>query len=244
MSNSDDLDPSDLIRRAYLIKLLSAGVLGLAPPGIAHSGWFSSEPEKIEDGKSIYRIKGEVAVNGIRADLDTRIQTGDKVTTTSNSEAIFVVGSDSFIMRSNSEMDIKGAGFFISALRVISGGVLSVFGHRNPGENLAMRSTTATIGIRGTGVYMEVEPDLTYLCTCYGQIALASKDDPNDAELLTAQHHDVPKYISSRASNGSHIRKAPVKNHNDKELKLLEAIVGREVPANFESASRKQSYEK
>ena len=35
------------------------------------------------------------------------------------------------------------------------------------------------------------------------------------------------------------IREAPVKNHSDVELKLLEAIVGREVPQGFDSKERK-----
>ncbi len=33
-------------------------------------------------------------------------------------------------------------------------------------------------GIRGTGIYMEAEPNLTYLCTCYGQVAMSSALDP------------------------------------------------------------------
>ena len=74
--------------------------------------------------------------------------------------------------------------------------------------------------------------------------SLASSEDPNDAELVTAKYHDVPRYISNQASKGTRIRSAPVKNHTDVELKLLEAIVGREVPPDFESKSRKKSYAK
>jgi hypothetical protein len=103
-----------------------------------------------------------------------------------------------------------------------------------------MQVPTATIGIRGTGVYIEAEPDLTYVCTCYGQVALASRDDPDDAELITTKNHDDPRYISRKPDKGTSIRLAPVINHSDAELKLLEAIVGRKVPKGFGKSSYKK----
>ena len=96
-----------------------------------------------------------------------------------------------------------------------------------------MSGPTATLGVRGTGVYMEAEPDLTYLCTCYGQVSLAASSDPNDTEIITATNHDLPRYITRKAVKGTRIRPAPVINHSNAELKLLEAIVGRQVPKGF-----------
>jgi hypothetical protein len=148
---------------------------------------------------------------------------------------VFAVGGDSFILRSDSEMEIEGGGFFVDTLRMLTGSVLSVFGKRSGQQQLTMNSATATIGIRGTGVYMESEPGLTYLCTCYGQVGLYSSNDLNDSELITATHHDAPKYITDKKARNTHIRPAPFKNHTDAELKLLEAIVGREVPFGIES---------
>jgi hypothetical protein len=43
----------------------------------------------------------------------------------------------------------------------------------------------------------------------------------------------MPRYITSQAVKGTRIRPAPVINHDDSELKLLEAIVGRKVPKGF-----------
>ena len=244
MFNDNDLHPDDLKKREYLIKALSLVSLSVSPAGVAYPAWWSKKSKKLDADKSIYKLKGVVQVNGQTANLDTRIRAGDTVTTQRKSKVIFVVGSDSFIMRSHSEMVIEGAGFFVDALRILTGGVLSVFGIRKPDQTLSLSSSTATIGIRGSGVYLEVEPDLTYLCTCYGQVSLSSSEDPNDTELVTAKHHDEPRYISNKASKGTRIRSAPVKNHTDTELKLLEAIVGREVPPDFESESRKKSYTK
>ncbi len=202
---------------------------------LVQAAWWGSTPEKLPEEKSIFSLEGDVRVNGERADLETRIGGGDVVSTQRNSEVVFAVGSDSFILRSSSEMEIEGGGFFVDTLRMLTGSVLSVFGNRSEQQQLTMNSATATIGIRGTGVYMESEPGLTYLCTCYGQVGLYSSNDLDDSELITATHHDAPKYITDKKTRNTHIRPAPFKNHTDAELKLLEAIVGREVPFGIES---------
>ncbi len=83
------------------------------------------------DDKSIFSLEGDVRVNGRKADLATRIGGGDLVSTSKESEVVFAVGSDSFILRSNSEMEIEGGGFFVDSLRVLTGSVLPVFGKRS-----------------------------------------------------------------------------------------------------------------
>ena len=234
MNSDDDLHPDDEKRRETLVKLLTISAMTAIPFSTVQAFW-GSKPDKLADDKSIFSLEGDVRVNGQRADLETRIQGGDRVTTQADSEVIFAVGSDSFILRSNSEMEIEGGGFFVDTLRMLTGSVLSVFGKRSGQQQLTMNSSTATIGIRGTGVYMESEPGLTYLCTCYGQVGLYNNADLDDSELITATHHDAPKYITDKKIRGTAIRPAPFKNHTDAELKILEAIVGREVPFGIES---------
>ena len=235
MKPEEDLHPDDEKRREYLVKMLTISALTMTPLGLIQAAWWGSVPKKLADNKSIFSLRGEVHVNSQKASLDTTIRTGDVVRTHQDSEIIFVVGSDSFIMRANTEMEIEGSNFLINKLRLVTGSLLSVFGNRKSNQILRVNAPTATIGIRGTGVYMEAEPDLTYLCTCYGQVALASTTDPNDSEIVTAEHHDAPKYISNKASRGTHIRPAPFINHTDEELKVLEAVVGREVPFGLET---------
>ena len=235
MNREDDLPPEDELRRLALVKILTIAGMSGVPLAAVKAAFWGSTPDKLPDDKSIFSLEGDVRVNGQHANLNTRIRGGDVVRTAEQSEVVFAVGSDSFILRSNSEMQIEGGGFFIDTLRMLTGSVLSVFGRRKPNQQLTMSSSTATIGIRGTGVYMESEPGLTYMCTCYGQVGLYSKEDLNDSELITATHHNAPKYISDRKIRDSFIRPAPFKNHTDAELKLLEAIVGREVPFGIES---------
>ena len=235
MNREDDLHPEDELRRLALVKLLTIAGMSSMPLAAVKAAFWGSTPDKLPDDKSIFSLEGDVRVNGQHADLETRIRGGDVVRTAEQSEVIFAVGSDSFILRANSEMQVEGGGFFVDALRMLTGSVLSVFGKRRPNQQLTMSSSTATIGIRGTGVYMESEPGLTYMCTCYGQVGLYSNEDLNDSTLITATHHNAPKYITDRKIRDSYIRPAPFKNHTDAELKLLEAIVGREVPFGIES---------
>ena len=229
--DKDMRDPS--ARREYLQRMLACGALGLVPLQLAQAGWFSSDPEKLPDDKSIHRLEGIARVNGQPADTSTRIRAGDRVETGTDSEIIFAVGGDSFILRSNSRMQIDGGNFLVQGLRLLSGSLLSVFAPRSAADALALRTSTATIGIRGTGVYLESEPDLSYVCTCYGQVALAASDDPADTEMISTTNHDMPRYVSNKAVDGTRIRPAPVINHSNSELKLLEAIVGRKVPKGF-----------
>lgn len=236
----DETSLEDPARRARLMQLLCGGALGLVPFSPAYARLFSGSARRLKAGRSIYKLKGEVLVNGQRADKRTRIRGGDTVRTGNRSRVIFAVGGDSFILRSNSELEIDGADFIIDSLRILTGRLLSVFAKRDPGQRLSMSASTATIGIRGSGVYLEVEPELTYVCTCYGQVALSANDDPDDSELIMSKNHDQPRYISSRSQQGSRILEAPVINHSNEELELLEAIVGRATPRGF----GKESYEK
>jgi hypothetical protein len=236
LSNKDGPDKyflDDACRRETLSRLLAGGALAFIPWQLANAGWFSWGPKKLSSDKSIHSLEGEALVNGRSADLQTRIRAGDRIETRADSEIIFVVGSDSFILRSNSHMEISGGNFLIQSLSLLSGSLLSVFARRTASERLTMSGPTATMGIRGTGVYMEAEPDLTYLCTCYGKVELAASADLNDTEIITATNHDLPRYITRKAVKGTRIRSAPIINHSNAELKLLETIVGRKVPKGF-----------
>jgi hypothetical protein len=88
---------------------------------------------------------------------------------------------------------------------------------------------TATIGIRGTGIYVEIEARRTYACTCYGEAVLTPVDDPGAAETVRTKHHDQPRYIYGKGMP-SMMEAAPVVNHTDAELYMLEGLVGRSPP--------------
>lgn len=228
-----DFDKSDDPRRRLIIRGLAAGVFfGALPPEDAQAdAVWSAQPTKLPPGQSIYRLKGNVAVNGKEAGLSTVIGPNDMVETGKNSEIIFAVGGNAMILRSDSKIAMKGSktetgSFLISALRILTGKILSV--SRNKG--MSVRTPTATIGIRGTGFYIEVEPDLTYFCTCYGTTDVIANGDPASKETVVATHHDRPLYITDNGQAGHNIRNAGYRDHTDQELMLIEALVGRTPP--------------
>ena len=96
-----------------------------------------------------------------------------------------------------------------------------------------MTTKNATIGIRGTGVYMESDPEQTYFCTCYGVADVSATNDPESKETVAAKHHDKPLYILGNEPKGKNIRPAPFVNHTDQELMLIESLVGRVPPFVF-----------
>jgi len=148
------------------------------------------------------------------------------VETGKGARAIFVVGSDAFLLRADSRLEMKGSDTFVNVLRLITGALLSVYG----GGPRTVTGPNAVLGIRGTGLYVEAEPDLTYVCTCYGETDIAAADDPTVTETIVSVHHDAPRYVLAKPEKGRRIVPAPFKNHDDLELMLIESLVGRTPP--------------
>ena len=238
MQTSDDIDDP---RRLWLIQALSAGLLGtgLTQAQAQSFGIFGNRPSKLPAGQSIYGVTGDVKVNEQAATLATTIKPGDTVQTGKGSEIIFVVNTNAMILRGDSRLVIEGpaqlpadnsvAGYVIGGLRMLTGKLLSV------SRNSPMRVTTstATVGIRGTGFYVESDPDQSYFCTCYGATEVQANHDPESKESVIASHHDRPLYIVKDGGAGKNIRNAPFLNHTDQELALIETLVGRKTPFIF-----------
>ncbi|HZF20180.1 MAG TPA: hypothetical protein VE008_10785 [Burkholderiales bacterium] len=218
-------------RRRVLIQALAAGFFSGA--GTAAAQIFGRSPGPLPAGQSIYRLSGGVTVNSAAATLKTRIAPGDTVETASNGEVVFAVAEEAFLLRGGSRMVIERPperSGLVTAMRLVTGKVLSVFGKGRPTRIV---TATSTIGIRGTGVYAETDPEQTYFCTCYGVADVTANNDPTSKETVVATHHDNPLYIVAKGKEGGRIRKAPFVNHTDQELMLIESLVGRTPPFVF-----------
>lgn len=189
---------------SYLVQALAMGTHPL-PPGIRS-------------------LKGTVRVNGSPAKEGQLVQTGDTIATGKASEAVYVMGNNAYLMREDSQVQFGSEGI-TAVLRVVTGKVLAVFG---PG-NQRIQMPTATAGIRGTACYIEASDTHTYFCLCYGTAELTPKADPSQARTVVTRYHDSPFVIGAETS-GTLLKPAPVINHQDAELTLLEALVGRQPP--------------
>lgn len=212
-------------RRAFLLRALAAGLLAAGGMPGARAQFFGRKPQRLPAGQSIYEATGAVTVNGQAASAATRIGTADRVETGKGAQLIFVVGFDAFLVRENSRLELAGSGGIVNTMRLATGALLSVFG---AGAKQVVTSTAAT-GVRGTGLYVESEPERSYVCTCYGEVLISAVDDANTSERIVSRHHDAPRYVL-KAGAARRIQPAPFINHTDVELALIEALVGRTPP--------------
>jgi hypothetical protein len=174
--------------------------------------------------KGVYRVTGEARINGVAAQRGMEVKSGDVVQTGPASHIIFVVNRDAFLVRSNARLEVGGAA--ADLFRIVTGALLSVY---QPGARRTLQARNATIGIRGTGLYVESGADRTYVCTCYGEAEIVPLDDPGAAETVRTRHHEQPRYVLPKGAPQMMI-KAPVIDHTDAELTLLESLVGRSPP--------------
>ncbi len=209
----------ELKRREWLKRALAGGA---ALPLLLREALAASKR-----GDGMAELKGEVRINGRRAGQGAALAPGDTVTTAPGASAVFVLGRDAFLIRENSELQTAGGKALAGALRLVTGKLLSVFGR---GQR-SIVTGTATLGIRGTGIYLEAEAERTYVCTCYGTVDMQANNMPEARETVQTKHHEAPRYIYARGEMPiKMIVAAPMINHTDAELIMLEALVGREPP--------------
>lgn len=177
---------------------------------------------KIEKG--VYRVRGDARINGAPAKAGMDVNPGDTVTTARGAEIVFVIQRDAFLLRADSRLEVGSAA--ADVFRIVTGALLSVY---QPGVPKTLQARTATIGIRGTALYVDSGVDRTYVCTCYGEAQLVPLGEPEAAEVVKTRHHDQPRYVMAKGAPQM-IMRAPVLDHTDAELMLLESLVGRSVP--------------
>ncbi|MBK7768077.1 MAG: hypothetical protein IPI44_19725 [Sulfuritalea sp.] len=215
------------LRRRLLKALAAAGLFG--PAGISGLIRDALAKGNAPVAAGLHKMRGEVTVNSKPAREGQLIGPGDTVATGRDSEAIYVIGQDAFLQRESSTISF-GADATQNLLRVVTGKLLSVFGK----GTRSIQVSTATVGIRGTGCYIEDEGSglkaRTYFCLCYGSVDLTPSAAPQQRESYSTMHHDKPMYIHNDLSMSKSLVPAGVINHSDDELKLLEGLVGRWPP--------------
>jgi hypothetical protein len=235
---------SELERRDFLKKLLAIGVVGsVSASMLTRQVLAMGEGGQLLEG--VRKVQGSVMINGAPAQVNTIVYPGDVITTGSASHGVFVIGKDAFLVRENSRIELVGekAGQqpgttkITKIIKVAAGRVLSVFGK---GEK-RIETTNAVAGVRGSALYVEAETDITYFCLCYGEAELSSLLYPSARQTVVTKHHDYPLYILAKCA-GKPFLKAPIINHSDVELTMLEALVGRKPPFAADGGFPTKSY--
>jgi hypothetical protein len=217
-------------RRRFVLRLAAAGTLGAGGLSAFMSRALAKGDLPAIPG--VNQLKGTATVNGRPAAVGTPVTARDKVATGPGSMAVIVIKDDAFLLRDNTTLEFAESGGVLSRLLIGTGRVLSVFGKKP----VAIKAATATIGIRGTGAYIEVDPARVYFCLCYGEAEL---DGPGMSapRVIRTTHHESPLVITEHGGAMAAVP-GPVMNHTDDELILLESLVGREPPFGTNPANR------
>lgn len=167
----------------------------------------------------INRLEGSATVNGKPAKVGMPVNMGDRVVTGPQSQAVVVMRSDAFLMRAQTTVEVRGRDGTLTDMAVAGGKVLTVFSKKP----VAIKAASTSIGIRGTGAYIEVLPEEVYFCLCYGEAVLEA---PGVApRTVKTKHHEEPLLVRE-----GRVVPGPFRDHRDEELVMLEALVGREPP--------------
>lgn len=178
----------------------------------------------------VHELRGTVRVNGQAVTWRTRFKPGDRIVCGNDGYLVFIHGDDAFMLRSRSELvvgpradDPQRIGLF----NLVTGALGAVF--RKKSGFRQVKTQLATIGIRGTGIYVETRGDGTYFCTCWGAVDIQANDNPNDREQIESRKH-TPRLIGTKVVDGSRVKLAAFETHTDEEMDILEKCVGRRSP--------------
>lgn len=211
-------DANQTTRRRVLLGLLAGG---LSLPAVLRQV-LAQQGQALQGLRS---AQGEVRLNGQPAGVGAPVRAGDTVSTARGAMAMFVVGQDAYLLREDSRAELTGVAQFVDVLRLATGRLMGVFGK---GGDRRIVTPAATIGIRGTGAYLEAEQGRSYFCLCYGAAEIATTDGAA-RDAYSSRHHDSPRYIYGDGRANA-ITAANVSNHTDAELIILEALTGRQPP--------------
>jgi len=180
-------------------------------------------PGRAAAASTIHQLEGPVFVNNRQATEATSIKAGDQIVVAHGGKLAMSIGGDAYLLRGGTVLEIAGQGI-VSGLRLVTGAMLAVFAKRRKPAYIV--TSTATIGIRGTGVYLSTQPHRLYTCTCYGETDLRIG---GHVEQISATHHNAHE-IAPDSKGLMAMKSMEVIDHTDEELRVLEGYVGRVPP--------------
>ena len=169
-------------------------------------------------GGIVHELSGEVTLNGFAMDVNSALAPGQTIATGADGRVWFSFGGDAFFLRPGGRVRLEAsrpAEPLIDFLRLVGGALGATFARA---RRRSLVTATATIGIRGTGVYVESSRDETYACTCFGAVEIGDV-------TVEAKRHEA-----RRIARGGHVEPAPFERHTDGEMIRLEGLVGRPDP--------------
>ena len=179
----------------------------------------------------VHELRGEVTLNDVPLTRASALQAGQTLRTGADGRVGFSIGADAYLLRGNSRLRLdasRPSEPVIDFLRLVTGALGATFAR---GARRSLIAPTATIGIRGTGIYLEAAPEVAYLCTCFGatEILTAPSGAMMETVAVSTENHQA-RLIHREAMSGMRIVPAAFQGHTNEEIAQLEALVGRPNP--------------
>jgi hypothetical protein len=190
------------------------------------AGAFFPLPASAQWG-TIHAMSGQVLLNGRPMARNAVVRAGQTISTGPDGQVWFTVAGDAFFLRAGSELRLRPGSVrdtVIEALRLVSGALGATFAR---GARRTVVTQTITIGVRGTGIYLETAPQETYACTCFGSTELLSLDSGGVMEGVTASGQ---KHVARRIGADGVTAPAAFERHTNEEMSRLERLAGRPNP--------------
>lgn len=179
-----------------------------------------------EPTQKIHSARGRIRINGKLATSGEPLRSGDVVSTDADSEAKFLLNGEAYKLGANSQLEIQHNDGAKGTLRLVTGSLLAVF---QP-TNKTLVTPGATIGIRGTGVYLEVSAAETYFCTCFGHTEMLPKGH-SQSQHTKATHHQGCTISHERTAK---VGEADMRGHTDADVRDLAALIQLPLSAEFQ----------
>src|SRR5882672_778236 len=172
----------------------------------------------------VHELVGDVTLNDFPLTRQSALQAGQTIRTGTDGRVWFSIGADAYFLRPNSRLRLEASKPrepVIDFLRLVTGALGATFAR---GMRRTLIAPTATIGIRGTGIYLSAAPDAAYLCTCFGATDIATVPPGATQSVSVATEFHQARRIQRD------IVAAPFEGHTNEEIARLEALVGRPGP--------------
>jgi hypothetical protein len=172
----------------------------------------------------VREVSGEVTLNQVRVARTSVLEAGQTLRTGADGRIWFTLGDDAYFLRPNSELRLdawRTREPVVDLLRLVTGALGATFAR---GIRRTLIAPAATIGIRGTGIYLSAAPDAAYLCTCFGATDIATLPAGATESVSVATDFHQARRIQRD------IVPAPFEGHTNEEIARLEALVGRPNP--------------
>lgn len=187
------------------------------------------------EGEITY-LEGEVTVDNREAQFGMAVQSGSIVETGVDASCDIVFGEKNILrIYEDTLMEID---FSAGNANMRTGSVGAVFNKLSAvvtedGSRFTVASPDAVGGVRGTAFFIKVEkPGSTYLCTCYGTMALQDPRGDN-RKSVEAYNHEAYRYTTTAATVST--ESAPLLYHDDESMEELAAQIGVQIPWKGES---------